>query len=192
VINKKEKKAKTSVDEKKKTAEAHQLVDLVVKGMQEKKGHSITVIDLRTVRSAVADYFIICSGNTDNQLDAIRHSIEEEVWKEAKQDVWMKEGLQNKEWIVLDYSDVVVHIFRTDRREFYSLEELWGDADIITIDDETGIATKKPKIEVKPKAEKKAPKKAVEKGNVRTSKISVAKNNKKVSKTSTLKRKSSK
>jgi ribosome-associated protein len=114
VINKIEKKTKASLKEKKKTAEAHQLVDLVVKGMQEKKAHSITVIDLRTIKSAVADYFVICSANTDNQLDAIRHSIEEEVWKASKQDVWMKEGLQNKEWILLDYADVVAHIFRTE------------------------------------------------------------------------------
>lgn len=191
MVNKKEKKTKPSSVDKKKSA-VH-LVDLVVKGMQEKKGHSITIIDLRNIKSAVADYFVLCSANTDNQLDAIRHSVEEEVWKASGQDVWMKEGIQNKEWILLDYADVVAHIFRTDRREFYGLEELWGDADIITIDDDTAVATKKPKKEVKSKIDKTTSKKAATKKVAKMPvKSSAVKNNKKVAKASTPKKKSSK
>ena len=141
----KEKVSSKSVPAKKKIE--INLVDLVVKGMQEKKGHAITIIDLREVKSAVADYFVICSANTDTQVDAIRNSIEEEVWKASAQNVWMKEGLQNREWILLDYADVVAHIFRTDRREFYGLEDLWGDADITVLDDDTAEPTKRPKKE---------------------------------------------
>jgi ribosome-associated protein len=158
VVNKKEKVSKT-VPAKKKAVETN-LVDLVVKGMQEKKGHAITIVDLRNIKSAVADYFVICSANTDTQIDAIRASIEEEVYKASGQDVWMKEGMQNREWILLDYADVVAHIFRTDRREFYGLEDLWGDADITVLDDDTAEPTKRPKKEkiVKEKTEGKAKK----------------------------------
>ena len=144
MVNKKEKVSPKSISAKKKPIDIS-LVDLVVKGMQEKKAHGITIIDLKNVKSAVADYFILCSANTDTQVDAIRSSIEEEVYKACGLDVWKKEGMQNREWILLDYADVVAHIFRTDRREFYGLEDLWGDADIIMLDDETSEPIKKPK-----------------------------------------------
>jgi ribosome-associated protein len=157
VVNNKEKVSSKSASAKKKSIDIN-LVDLVVKGMQEKKGHAITIIDLKNVKTAVADYFVICSANTDTQVDAIRQSIEEEVWKASNQDVWMKEGLQNREWILLDYADVVAHIFRTDRREFYGLEDLWGDADITVIDDDTMEVTKRPKKEPKVKSEEKVKK----------------------------------
>jgi ribosome-associated protein len=157
VINNKEKVSSKSVSAKKKLIDIN-LVDLVVKGMQEKKGHAITIIDLKNVKTAVADYFVICSANTDTQVDAIRHSIEEEVWKASGQDVWMKEGMQNREWILLDYADVVAHIFRTDRREFYGLEDLWGDADITVLDDDTMEPTKRPKKEPKVKSDDKVKK----------------------------------
>ena len=160
MVNKKEKVSSKPTTAKKKSADIN-LVDLVVKGMQEKKAHSITIIDLKNVKTAVADYFVICSANTDTQVDAIRHSIEEEVWKASGQDVWMKEGMQNREWILLDYADVVAHIFRTDRREFYGLEDLWGDADITVLDDDTMEPTKRPKKEPKVKSAVKGKKPAV-------------------------------
>ncbi|HVD97639.1 MAG TPA: ribosome silencing factor [Cytophagaceae bacterium] len=154
MINKKEKLSSKPVKAQKKATEIN-LVDLVVNGMLEKKGHNITILDLRNIKTAVADYFVLCSANTDTQLDAIRTSVEEEVYKTIGQDVWMKEGLQNREWILLDYGDVVAHIFRTDRREFYGLEDLWGDAVITVIDDDTAERTIKPKKEPKVKAETK-------------------------------------
>ena len=106
------------------------LSELVVQGMSDKKGLDIVVLNLRNVKNAVADYFIICSGNSDTQIDAISDSVEEVVYKKVRQSPWKKEGKQNKEWILLDYVDVVAHIFKKDRRDFYSLEELWGDAEI--------------------------------------------------------------
>lgn len=107
-----------------------QLSELVVKGMLEKKAQEIAVLDLRHVKNAIADYFVICSGGSDTQVDAIADSVEDEVYKAVKQDVWHKEGKENKEWILLDYADVVAHVFKKDRRKFYALEELWGDAKI--------------------------------------------------------------
>ncbi|MVM35747.1 ribosome silencing factor [Spirosoma sp. HMF4905] len=112
-----------------------QIRDFVVRGMQEKKGHDIVVMDLRNVKNAICDYFVICSGNSDTQIDAISTSIEEEVYKASKQDPWHKEGKLNREWILLDYVDVVAHVFKKERRAFYDLEQLWGDAEIHLIED---------------------------------------------------------
>jgi ribosome-associated protein len=165
VVTQKEKKTSRSATVKKKSNEIN-LVDLVVKGMLEKKAHNITIVDLKKVKSAVANYFVICSANTDTQVDAIRTSIEEEVWKGSGEDVWRKEGLQNREWILLDYADVVAHIFRTDRREFYGLEDLWGDAEITVLDDDTAEPIKKSKKEIKIKPESKTTKKVKAKPNV--------------------------
>lgn len=106
------------------------LAELVVKGMQEKKAADIVVMNLKSLKNAVSDYFIIASANSDTQLDAIASAIEEEVFKATKQNPWQSEGRTNKEWILLDYVDVVAHIFLKDKREFYALEELWGDARI--------------------------------------------------------------
>ena len=104
------------------------LSELMVLGMQEKKASDIVVLDLRKVKNAVADFFIICSGNSDRQVDSISESIEEYVYKNIKENPWHAEGKTNKEWILLDYIDVVAHIFKHERREFYALESLWGDA----------------------------------------------------------------
>src|SRR5436190_12142894 len=112
------------------------LADLIVKGMQEKKATGITVLNLKSLKNAVADYFVICSANSDSQLDAIARSVEEEVYKIANEDPWQSEGRLNREWILLDYVSVVVHIFLKDKREFYALEELWGDAEIKEFADE--------------------------------------------------------
>jgi ribosome-associated protein len=113
---------------------AEQLSEVIVKGMQEKKAIDIVVMDLRKVKNAVADFFVICSGNSDKQLDAIADSVDQEVYKALKENPWHIEGKNNKEWMLLDYINVVAHVFRKDRREFYALERLWGDADIIEIE----------------------------------------------------------
>ena len=112
------------------------LAELIVKGMQEKKASDICVIDLKSLQNAVSDYFVISSANSDTQLDAIARAVEEEVFKITQQNPWQSEGRTNKEWILLDYVDVVVHIFLKDKREFYALEELWGDAPIRHVESE--------------------------------------------------------
>ena len=109
--------------------------DLVVKGMLEMKASQIAVLDFADVTNAVADYFIVCSGGSDTQIDAIADSVEDEVYKVTNSHPWKKEGKENKEWILIDYGNVVVHIFRSDRREFYALEKLWGDAAISYIEE---------------------------------------------------------
>ncbi|MEQ6167636.1 MULTISPECIES: ribosome silencing factor [unclassified Ekhidna] len=111
------------------------LSEWVVEGMLDKKAHDVVVMDLREVKHAVADYFVICSGNSDTQIDAISDSIEEQIHKRSKQNPWKREGQQNKEWILLDYVDVVAHVFNKEKRIFYGLEELWGDAKITRIEE---------------------------------------------------------
>jgi ribosome-associated protein len=106
------------------------LAELVVKGMQEKKAFDIVVMNLKSLKNAVSDYFVIASASSDTQLDAIAFSIEEEVHKAIGQNPWQTEGRMNKEWVLLDYVDVVAHVFLKEKREFYALEELWGDANI--------------------------------------------------------------
>ena len=118
---------------KRKGANSETLSGVIVKGMQEKKASDIVVMDLRKIKNAVADFFVICSGNSDKQLDAISDSIDAEVFKKLQENPWHTEGKNNKEWMLLDYINVVAHVFRKDRREFYALERLWGDADITEI-----------------------------------------------------------
>ncbi|MCW5911045.1 MAG: ribosome silencing factor [Cyclobacteriaceae bacterium] len=120
---------------KKKGVDSEKLTDAIVKGMQEKKASDVVVMDLRKVKNAVADFFVICSGNSDKQLEAIADSIDDEVYKAMKEKPWHTEGKNNKEWMILDYISVVSHVFRKDRREFYALEKLWGDAEITEIED---------------------------------------------------------
>lgn len=110
-----------------------ELSKIVVKGMQEKKGQDIVVMDLRKVKNAFTDYFVICSGGSDTQIDAIGESIDYEVFKALNENPFHKEGKENKEWILLDYVNVVAHVFKKEKRDFFRLEELWGDAEITTI-----------------------------------------------------------
>jgi ribosome-associated protein len=110
--------------------ESAYISELAIHGMQEKKGNDLVRLDLSSVNSSVADFFVICHADSTTQVKAIANSVEEEIYKAIQQDPWRKEGLEHGEWILLDYIDVVIHIFRTDKREFYGVEELWGDAEI--------------------------------------------------------------
>ena len=117
------------VKNKAKTESAY-ISELAIHGIQEKKGNDIVRLDLRNIHSSVSDYFVICHADSTTQVKAIANSIEDEIFKATQQEPWRKEGLQYGEWILLDYVNVVVHVFRTDKREFYGVEELWGDAEI--------------------------------------------------------------
>jgi ribosome-associated protein len=108
--------------------ETDQLVPAIIKGIQEKKGKNIIELDLRQLQTRPTDVFIICHGDSTTQVDAIYNSIEEEVRKELQEKPWHSEGQQNSEWILLDYINVVVHVFLKERRDFYAIEDLWGDA----------------------------------------------------------------
>jgi len=114
-----------------------QLKNLIIYGLQEKKAIDIVIMDLREIKNAVCDFFIVCSGNSDTQTDALKTSVEAEVYKAIGEDPRRIEGQQRREWILMDYFDIVVHIFRKDKRKFYGLEELWGDAEITPITEDT-------------------------------------------------------
>ena len=110
------------------------LAEIIVKGIQEKKGKDITVMNLTKLHNSMSDYFIICNGTSRPQTEAIADSVQEEVKKAVGSYPRFKEGFINSEWILLDYFDVVVHIFQKESREFYQLEKLWADADINIIE----------------------------------------------------------
>lgn len=106
------------------------LADLVIKGIQEKKGKNIKRLDLRGISNRVCDYFIICDGDSTTQVGAVAKSIEFEVHKGIKEKPYHSEGYENSEWILIDYVTVVVHVFQKHIRDFYKLETLWADAEI--------------------------------------------------------------
>ncbi|OJV16574.1 MAG: ribosome silencing factor [Dyadobacter sp. 50-39] len=122
-------------ERKNKELSSKDLTELVVKGMTEKKGLEIAILDLRKVKNSITDFFVICSGNSDTQIDALANSVEDEVYKISKTEPWQKEGKANGEWILIDYVDVVAHIFNKERRKHYDLEELWGDAEVTYLED---------------------------------------------------------
>ncbi|MEA5460722.1 ribosome silencing factor [Arcicella sp. LKC2W] len=120
----------------KKNISSEELSQIVVKGMQERKALNIVVMDMRQVKNAFTDFFVVCSGTSDTQIDAIADSVDKEVWEATSQNPRSMEGKANREWILVDYYDVIVHVFKKDRREFYKLEELWGDAEFTYIEEE--------------------------------------------------------
>jgi ribosome-associated protein len=100
----------------------------IVEGMQENKAKNIVVLDLRGLESRVCDFFVICSGESSTQVDGITNAITRYTRKTIKEKPWHIEGQRNSEWVLLDYIDVVAHVFYKDARSFYEIEELWADA----------------------------------------------------------------
>ena len=118
----------------KKTVNTDLLITEIIKGIEEVKGENITILDLREIENTVCDYFIICDGNSNTQVSAISGSVQKVVSKSLKDKPWHVEGESNAEWILMDYVNVVVHIFQKQIREFYNIEGLWGDAKITNIE----------------------------------------------------------
>ena len=104
------------------------LADIIVKGMQEKLGSDIVKLNLSGIPNSITDYFVICHGASRSQVDAIADSVQFEVKKAIGAFPTHREGFENCEWVLLDYFDVVVHIFQEEKRSFYQLEKLWADA----------------------------------------------------------------
>lgn len=119
---------------KKSSSASEELVNEIVKGIQEVKGHEILTVDLRNIPNSVTDFFVICHGNSDTQVEAISRSVIDTVESELNEKPVHKEGTDNAEWILLDYFNVVVHIFKPETREYYNLEKLWADADVKEIE----------------------------------------------------------
>jgi len=110
------------------------LTDTIAGAMLEKKAIRPVVLNFMKLKSSVCDAFVICHGNSRTQVEAIANHVIGEVKKQNGLNPWHREGFENAEWILIDYGDVVVHIFQEERRRFYNLEQLWGDAEIVTVE----------------------------------------------------------
>lgn len=104
------------------------LVETIIEGMENLKAENITVLDLTSLDNSICSFFVLASGNSNTQVKAISESVEELVRKTLKDKPWHVEGTATAEWVLMDYVDVVVHVFQKTTREFYDLEGLWGDA----------------------------------------------------------------
>jgi ribosome-associated protein len=111
------------------------LLENIIEGILEKKGREIIDIDLTKIRSTICDHFVICHADSTTQVNAIADSIEKRVKEKLKIRVGHREGVENAVWILLDYHDIVVHIFQKETRDYYRLEELWGDARISRVEE---------------------------------------------------------
>ena len=114
--------------DKKTNSESIELCEAIVEGMKENKANDIVVLDLRHLESAVCDYFVLCSGDSTTHVDGISNAVTRYVRKSIKEKPWHIEGKTNSDWILLDYINVVGHIFYKEARSFYDIEELWSDA----------------------------------------------------------------
>ncbi len=117
----------------KKRVSEDELIAVIIKGIEEIKGADIQLFDLREIENTVTNYFIICTGNSNTQVKAITQSVQKMVSKELKDKPWHIEGETNAQWVLMDYVNVVVHVFQKEIREYYDIESLWGDAKITTI-----------------------------------------------------------
>ncbi len=112
----------------KENSNADQLIAVILNGIEDVKGQNINILDLREIENTVCDYFIICEGTSNTQVNAIVNSVQKRVSKETKDKPWHIEGSDNAEWVLMDYVNVVVHVFQKHIREYYDIESLWGDA----------------------------------------------------------------
>ena len=111
-----------------------ELISLIVQAIEDIKGQNISLLDLRNIENTVCDYFIICNGNSNTQVNAIANSVQKNVSKNIREKPYQIEGVENAEWILMDYVNVVVHVFQKHKREYYDIDNLWGDAKITEIE----------------------------------------------------------
>ncbi len=107
---------------------------LIIEAIKEKKGHRIVTIDLSEIENSICDCFIICHGESVTQVGAITESIEKKMKEDLKVRAHHVEGLQNSQWVLLDFFDVLVHVFQEDYRSFFKLEELWADGNVMRVE----------------------------------------------------------
>ncbi len=115
-------------------AGADELIALILEGIEEVKGQKVNLLDLRDIENTVCDYFIICNGTSNTHVNAIVGSIRKIVSKATGDKPWHVEGEGNAEWILMDYVNVVVHVFQKQIREYYDIEGLWGDAKVTEVE----------------------------------------------------------
>ncbi len=110
------------------------LITQIIAGIEDVKGNDITILDLREIENTVTSYFIICNGTSNTQVNAIVNSVQRKVSKELQENAWHVEGSSTAEWVLMDYVNVVVHVFQKHIRDYYDLEGLWGDAKTTNIE----------------------------------------------------------
>lgn len=120
---------------KKVKAETETLLEAILEGIRNLKGNNITLIDLESIQHTECSYFIVCHGTSTTHVDSIAKSVESTVKEQLGMDVWHRDGYRNALWILLDYGDIMVHVFQQETRDFYNLEGLWADAKIQTIEE---------------------------------------------------------
>jgi ribosome-associated protein len=118
---------------KKKTDGEESLTNVIVEAILNKKGKEPVVMDFTKMNNGICDAFIICHGTSRTQVEALANAVIEDVKKKTGLNIFHKEGFENAEWILIDFSDVIVHIFQESRRTFYNLEQLWADTKITRI-----------------------------------------------------------
>ncbi|MDE7115574.1 MAG: ribosome silencing factor [Muribaculaceae bacterium] len=111
------------------------ILNVIIDAIQDKKGSGIAVVDLEAIESAPTSRFVICQGRSTSQVSAIADGIREEIQKSIGSKPYNYDGYRNSQWIIIDYGNVMVHVFLPEYREFYNLEELWSDACITRIPD---------------------------------------------------------
>jgi ribosome-associated protein len=121
---------------RKKTNETKEILDAAVEGIRRIKGKNLMLIDLTTIHHSECSYFLVCHGTSSTQVDALAHSVEETVTELTGEKTWHKDGYRNAIWVLLDYGDIMVHVFKEEARTFYNLEGLWSDAKTTLIDEE--------------------------------------------------------
>ena len=123
----------TSVDERK-TADSDKLIELITEAMLERKAENITVLDVHEL-TTLTDKFVVCHATTDVQIKAIANNVTQTTNEQLNEKPWKEEGLESRRWVILDYVNVVVHIFKKELREYYALERMWNDAVVTRIED---------------------------------------------------------
>ncbi len=112
------------------------MIETIVEAIQDKKGKDIVSLDLTGFDGAICSHFVVCHADSTTQVDAISNGIEEAMQEKLGEKLWRVEGRQMALWVAMDYVDVVVHIFQSELRDFYKLEELWADAPLTKYDSE--------------------------------------------------------
>ena len=112
------------------------LIEVIAKAIQDKKGKGVVSLDLSGMDGAICSHFVVCNADSTTQVAAIADGIEEKVYETLRENPWRVEGKQTGLWVAMDYIDVVVHIFQSDLRDYYKLEELWADAPMVEYNDE--------------------------------------------------------
>jgi len=112
----------------KRKSNADELISKIISGVEDVKGIDVSLLDLRDIENTVSSYFIVCSGSSNTHVNAIVRSVQKTVSKGLREKPFHTEGLENSEWVLIDYVNIVVHVFQKHIREYYNIEELWGDA----------------------------------------------------------------